>query len=84
MDKHFFCEYIKKSLKDCKTQAKIEDLWKETTIKDDQKMMVSMSQSMHSGTTIKTNTETRLYENIVLATYTCDFGNVVINNVKKK
>ena len=30
------------------------------------------------------STETKLYEKIVLATYVCDFENVVINMQKKK
>jgi len=47
----------------------------------DQKMNVT---AMTVGSHKFLGTETRLYENITLATYTCDFGNVVINSVKKR
>lgn len=48
------------------------------------KTIMSDTQHKASETLSQTTKENRIYDKIFLATYICDFGNVVINSVKSK
>lgn len=68
IDRKIFCGLIQKNLQDYSANIQIAP---------QQSLEVSGISTMHK-------TETRYFDKIVLATFICDFGNIVINQTKKK
>ena len=63
---------------------KIEKDSRDENPKDKNLPEVQLNRTMTAGSKVNVGVETKLYDKINLSTYIVDFGNVVINNIRKE